>query len=257
MKPECSDMYEAREGTFPQQNYLYLCLLTRNLHFTLLLPCCHLSVTAVWSKRALLSLLRVLGALWSGQAVGGCLFLNHPTGASLSAQHLQLVLDLFQPALEPLDLFVPVGHHPLVLMCPGTVDAEQHVYYRVYRQPDGVFHHKSFAVAQVWVQSSISDQIHLQKSTCFDVSKLCGERQASQKNAACQRRQPPNTSRSRTVVRNITVTFKTRARDFSVNKQTNKQTNKHNKVALLSRFKLTNAALTNVHFVVFFGKSAC
>lgn len=129
------------------------CLLTRDAHFTLLLPCGHLIVSAAWFNPARLCPLWVTGALR---------FLQHPAGVSLSARHLQLVLDLLQPALQPLDLFVPVGHHPLVLMSPGTVYTVQHVYYRVYRQPDGVFHHQSLLVAEVWVQSSVSDQIHLQ-----------------------------------------------------------------------------------------------
>lgn len=92
--------------------------------------------------------------------------------AAVPAQHLQLVLQLRQPALQPLDLFVPVGHHPLVLPRLGAVDAVQDVQNRVYGQFDGVFHHHRVLVAQMRVQSFVFDQIHPLKKKRADFHPL-------------------------------------------------------------------------------------
>lgn len=91
----------------------------------------------------------------------------------MSAQHLQLALDLRESALQPLDLFVPVGHHPLVFPGPGAVYPVQHVQHRVYRQPDGVLYHHRLLVVKLRAQSFVFDQIHPERRP-VEVSRAAG-----------------------------------------------------------------------------------
>lgn len=88
-------------------------------------------------------------------------FLQDSAGTYRLTRSMMFVLQLSEPAIQPLDLFVPVAQYPLELISPGAVDAVQHVNYRVYCQTNCIFHHKNFFFAQMWMQSYGSDRIHI------------------------------------------------------------------------------------------------